>query len=356
MYRIRPSIRPLRTFPSPATLLRPNPSLRISPVQRNAFQTSARLSRQAPFRRLGQQQQYKRFGNSSGGVWGLLYRWAARPTFYRDVGLITAGAGGVYVFNLETVPVSGRRRFNIISPSLEEMMGKASVDQVREEYRGRILPEYDPRVQRVRRVLQRLLPYAEGEGLRDLDWEVTVIDSPEENAFVAPGGKVFVFTGILPLCRDDDGIAAVLGHEIAHVVAHHTAERMSRAPLILMGALLLSTLDISFYSSKMLLDLFLSMPASRKHEAEADYIGLLMMAQGCYKPEAAMEFWNRMEKAGSGGPPELLSTHPSNHNREEKIREWLPQALEMADKSDCAGTAEWSNQFSSAFDGFRRWG
>jgi predicted Zn-dependent protease len=106
---------------------------------------------------------------------------------------------------------------------MEEAMGAASVDEVREQYRGRILPDNDKRVQQVRRVLERLLPYAEGEGLKELGWEVTVIDSPEQNAFVAPGGKVFVFTGILPLCRDEDGIAAVLGHEIAHVVAHHTA-------------------------------------------------------------------------------------------------------------------------------------
>lgn len=127
------------------------------------------------------------------------------------------------MYNLEQVPVSGRRRFNIITPGMEEAMGQASVDQVKQQYQGQILPEYDPRVQQVTKVLQRLLPFAEGEGLKDLGWEVTVIDSPEQNAFVAPGGKVFVFTGILPLCRDEDGIAAVLGHEIAHVVAHHTA-------------------------------------------------------------------------------------------------------------------------------------
>jgi hypothetical protein len=173
--------------------------------------------------RFGRGPQYKRFGSPSGGISGLFFRWAARPTFYRDVGLITAGAGGVYVFNLEQVPVSGRRRFNIISPGLEEMMGKTTVDQVKEEYRGRFLPDGDPRVRQVKRVLERLLPYAEGEGLKGMDWEVHVIDSPEQNAFVAPGGKVFVFTGILPLCQDENGIAAVLGHEIAHVVAHHTA-------------------------------------------------------------------------------------------------------------------------------------
>lgn len=119
--------------------------------------------------------------------------------------------------------MSGRRRFNIISPGLEERLGKSTVDQVKEQYEGKFLSDRDPRVRQVKQVLERLLPYAVGEGLHNLEWEVHVIDSPEQNAFVAPGGKVFVFTGILPLCKDEDGIAAVLGHEIAHVVAHHTA-------------------------------------------------------------------------------------------------------------------------------------
>jgi predicted Zn-dependent protease len=117
------------------------------------------------------------------------------------------------------------------------------------------------------------------------------------------------------------------------------SERMSQAPLILLGVLALSLFDVSFYSGKMLLDLFLSMPASRKHEAEADYIGLLMMAQGCYRPEAAMQFWSRMGKVGGAGPPQILSTHPSHHNREEKIREWLPKAMEKAEANECAVTS-----------------
>lgn len=111
----------------------------------------------------------------------------------------------------------------MIPPQLEEALGASSVEQVRQEYRGRILPDSDGRVRAVKRVLERLVPFAEGEGLQGMQWEVCVIDSPEQNAFVAPGGKVFVFTGILPLCGGEDGIAAVLGHEIAHVVAHHTA-------------------------------------------------------------------------------------------------------------------------------------
>jgi predicted Zn-dependent protease len=132
------------------------------------------------------------------------------------------------------------------------------------------------------------------------------------------------------------------------------SERMSKAPLILIGVLALSLLDVSFYSAKMIIDLFLSMPASRKHEAEADFIGLMMMAQGCYRPEAAMELWRRMEQTGQQGPPQILSTHPSNHNREEKIREWLPKAMKKAQASECHVTGQFADQFSSAFGGFSR--
>ncbi|EUC44879.1 hypothetical protein COCMIDRAFT_97039 [Bipolaris oryzae ATCC 44560] len=339
MYRIRPPLPTLSATRAPLSLPLP---------------ARPRFYQQLPFNQ-GPRPQYKRFSSSSGGLSGLLYRWAARPTFYRDIGILSAGAGAFYLYNLEEVPVSGRRRFNIIPAELEEAIGRSSVDQVREQYAGRILPDNDMRVRKVKKVLQRLLPYAEGEGLQGLDWEVTVIESPEQNAFVAPGGKVFVFTGILPLCRDEDGIAAVLGHEIAHVVARHTAERMSQAPLVLIGVLALSLFDISFYSGKLLIDLFLSMPASRKHEAEADFIGLMMMAQGCYKPQAAMDFWARMEKMGNGEPPQILSTHPSHHNREEKIREWLPKALEKAEASECYSTSQYANQFSSAFSGLGGW-
>jgi predicted Zn-dependent protease len=125
---------------------------------------------------------------------------------------------GFYSYNLETVPVSGRRRFNIISPEYEQQMGQQQLQQILAEYKGAILSKRDKRSQAVHRVLERLIP---NSGLTDQKWEIFVIESEEQNAFVIPGGKVFVFTGILPICRDDDGIAAVLGHEIAHNVAHH---------------------------------------------------------------------------------------------------------------------------------------
>jgi Zn-dependent protease with chaperone function len=198
MQRIRPFLR------NPAPLLRPAPS---------------RAYQRLPFDRSGPQ--YKRFGAARGGVASLFARWAARPTFYRDVGLLTAGTGTVYVLNLEEVPVSGRRRFNVVSAQMEESLAASTVAEIQQQYGSQILADGDARVRLVRRVLQRLLPYA--PGVEGLQWEVTVIESPEENAFVVPGGKVFVFTGILDACRDEDSVAAVLGHEIAHVVAHHTA-------------------------------------------------------------------------------------------------------------------------------------
>jgi Zn-dependent protease with chaperone function len=201
MQRIRPLLRT------------PPPFLRRAP---------SRAYQRLPFDRAGPQ--YKRFGGARGarsGVASLFARWAARPTFYRDVGVLTAGTGTVYVLNLEEVPVSGRRRFNIISAQMEESLAASTVAEVQQQYGSRILADGDARVRLVRRVLQRLLPYA--PGVEGLQWEVTVIESPEENAFVVPGGKVFVFTGILEACRDEDSVAAVLGHEIAHVVAHHTA-------------------------------------------------------------------------------------------------------------------------------------
>lgn len=207
MYRIRP-----RFFTSAFQ----------RPTQRSSNYTPIRSYQKIPFGRGGPQ--YQRF-NARSGISGFFTRWAARPTFYRDVGVITAGAGTVYVLNLEEVPVSGRRRFNFIPAKIEEALGESTVEQIRQEYAGRFLPDQDPRVKLVKRVLERLLPFAfrEGKGLSEMTWEVHVIDSPEQNAFVVPGGKVFVFTGILPYCRDEDGVAAVLGHEIAHVVAHHTA-------------------------------------------------------------------------------------------------------------------------------------
>jgi len=142
--------------------------------------------------------------------------------------------------------------------------------------------------------------------------------SVEMNAFVLPGGKVFVYSGILPIAKNDDGIAAILGHEIAHNLARHAAEQLSSLVLlapIRWGFIYLDYTGITWGLGRILgdlaMELGLMMPASRKQESEADYLGLLMMAKACYDPKAAVKVWERMEAAANTGIPQWLSTHPS---------------------------------------------
>ena len=119
-----------------------------------------------------------------------------------------------YIYNLETVPVSGRRRFNCISAKRETDMAQQLYGQVMQEFGSRVLPAWHPNSKLVNKVMNRLIP---ASGLEDQAWEVHVVNDPQMNAFVLPGGKVFVFSGILPICNGEDGLATVLGHEIAHV-------------------------------------------------------------------------------------------------------------------------------------------
>lgn len=279
---------------------------------------------------------YRRFGGAGGS---LLRRWAARPTFYYEVGGIGGLCGGYYIYNLERVPVSGRRRFNIISPQFEEQAGQAQYQQTLSQFGKRILPHYTREHQMVQRVLDRLVPHS---GLENEKWEVHVIDDNMKNAFVIPGGKVFVFRGILDICQGEDGLAAVLGHEIAHNVAHHMAERLSEMYILAPIGLAISVLGgIDYRLIDTVSNLALSLPHSRRQEEEADYIGLLMMAESCYDPSAAVGLWTRMEQAEQGSPPQFLSTHPSSHNRMEKIRSWLPEAQQKSETNDCHVTSSY---------------
>ncbi|KAL5050570.1 hypothetical protein BDW71DRAFT_194343 [Aspergillus fruticulosus] len=237
--------------------------------------------------------------------------------------------------------MTGRRRFNCVSHQQELKMGEQSYREVLRDCQGRILPESHPLTIMVNRVLHRLVPMAPIDGA---DWKVHVIkDDNMVNAFVLPGGKVFVFTGILPICKDEDGLAAVLGHEIAHVVAHHTGERMSNN-FVTMGVIFLAALlfDVSGNIPSLLLNLMYSLPNSRTQEAEADNIGLMMMSKACFNPEAAVDFWSRMQKAEKQAPPQFISTHPSNYNRMEAIRGWLGKAQAEYENSGCIGTGSWS--------------
>lgn len=162
--------------------------------------------------------------------------------------------------------VSLRRRFNIVSPDRERSLGQSLYQQTLEQYADQILPASHPSHQLVARVLQRLIPHA---GLSEREeWEVHVIQDPQENAFVVPGGKVFVYTGILKVCQGEEGLAAVLGHEIAHNQAHHAAERMSRSMLLMTGAYVVSFL-LGFVDTQltgMAVDLAFLRPNGRAQE------------------------------------------------------------------------------------------
>ncbi|RHZ65170.1 chaperonin-containing T-complex subunit CCT8 [Aspergillus thermomutatus] len=267
----------------------------------------------------------------------------ARPYHFVIIGVVI---GGVYANNVETVEMTGRRRFNCVSSHQELRMGQESYQEVLRSTRGKILPENHPLTVMVNRVLRRLIPQAPIEGA---DWRVHVIkDDGMVNAFVLPGGKVFVYTGILPICKDEDGLAAVLGHEIAHVVAHHPAERMSNNILTVGAVFLISMLfDISGQIPSLLLNLMYSLPNSRTQEAEADNIGLMMMSKACFNPEAAVGLWARMQKAEQETPPQFLSTHPSSYNRMEAIRGWLDKAEAIYEDSGC-------NNLGNYMPGFRR--
>ncbi|KAK0278991.1 hypothetical protein LTS16_014773 [Friedmanniomyces endolithicus] len=272
----------------------------------------------------------------------LFRRWAARPTFYYEAGALSAAVGGGYILCLEPVPVSGRYRFRIVPYSSEASQGAQMYQQTMQEFGGKLMGPDSKEHRMVQRVMDRLIPHS---GLEGEAWEVHVIDDPMQNAFVIPGGKVFVFRGILDVAQGDDGLAAVLGHEIAHNVAHHAAERMSQALPVMVVLMLLSVLGLDPGFGNMALNLAFTLPGSRKQEEEADYIGLMMMSESCYDPRAAMGLWSRMEQEEKQAPPQFLSTHPSSHNRLGLIQGWMPKAEQKLEASNCGMVTGYANDF-----------
>ncbi len=247
-----------------------------------------------------------------------------------------------------TAPVSGRAQ--LILPSFdtktELQMGIKSYQDV--VAKGPI--SKDPVVlERVARVRKKIAAVVEDPikarmiGLPrppGYPWEFTVIDDPETvNAFALPGGKVVVYTGILPLTKDDAGLATVLGHEIGHAIARHGVERMSTGMLAEIGATGLEVILGGGGSSEerktvhqafgIGTSLGVIMPFERSQESEADHIGLNLMAMAGYDPREASAFWQRMAAESKKQPPEFLSTHPTDERRIDQIKKWLPEALKL---------------------------
>ena len=194
-----------------------------------------------------------------------------------------------------------------------------------------------PEFEFVREVTDRIIAQA-AEHKPEFRWEVSLIKNPQANAFCLPGGKMVVYTGILKPAGDAAGLATVLGHEAAHAVAEHGAERIFRQELtdtaVQFAAGAFADDPTEFRHIAGLLgagaQVGLSLPWSREQESEADHIGLIYMARAGYDPRAAVAFWQAMDEASKGAqrPPEYLSTHPESSTRIEQIEGWLPEALE----------------------------
>lgn len=278
---------------------------------------------------------YNRFdGGSSSST---SFNWSKHGKW---VGFVGGGLGLFYVTHLEEAPYSHRRRFMWVSPRLELMLGEQAYHQTLGEFQGNILPDHHPDAMRVRRVMKRIIKQS---GLEDLDWKIHVVDAPNmpPNAFVLPGGKVFVFRNILPICGNDDGLATVLAHETAHQVNRHIAEKMSYSPIYMALGIILYTITGSSAINRIVLNAVFQLPASREMEAEADYVGLMMMSKACFYPAEAVHMWQRMsafekKMSRTGGQiPEFLSTHPANESRIHNIQGWLAEANALRDQAGC---------------------
>lgn len=234
-----------------------------------------------------------------------------------------------------TVPLTGRKQFNVAnSEALRQEAAQAYKQFLRDPSTKVVSSGSD--AQRVRTVGNRIASaierYLNQNGYGDqykFDWQFTLVQSKDINAWCMPGGKVAVYTGILPVTQSDAGLATVMGHEIAHAIARHTEERYTQ----MFGAQILGGVVGAATNSQTWVDLYglggqlALLKYGRNQETEADRLGLIFMAMAGYNPESAVGFWQRMSQAKQGGaPPEFLSTHPSDERRIAEIQRRLPEA------------------------------
>ncbi len=257
------------------------------------------------------------------------------------VPLVLAGVFALFqYFSSEKVanPETGRKARVALSSQQEEALGLQSYREVLSK--SEVIssgPEHDLVV----RVAERLAR-ATGEAAKEFNWQVSLVRSPQVNAFCLPGGKIAVFTGILPHAKNEAGLAAVMGHEMAHAIARHGSQRLLRTSLaqtVMMGASV-SLSDMEPNQRQALMAALgagaqygVLLPFSREHETEADEMGLLYMARAGYDPREAISFWERMSGMGGDQPPEFASTHPSHGRRIEDLKAFMPKALAEYEKA-----------------------
>ena len=252
------------------------------------------------------------------------------------------------LFACAQVPITHRQSLHLVPES--ELL-TLSFQQYDEVLRKSKLSKDRDKVQMVQRVGKRIANAAESflaeSGRKDTisgyKWDFNLIeDDKVANAWCMPGGKVAVYTGILPFTKDDTGLAVVMGHEVAHAIAGHGNERMSQALLAEMGGTALSvalsqkpqqTRELAMAAFGMGASIGFLLPYSRLHESEADRIGLILMARAGYDPREAIAFWGRMNQKAGPRPPEFLSTHPAPQSRIDNLNRYISEALPYYQRS-----------------------
>ena len=248
----------------------------------------------------------------------------------------------LFTSSCSNVPLTGRKQFTAIPSSQMIELSADSYSQVLNDNKLSSNSNYIQSVKRVgEKVTDAVNEYMKQNGLEHriggFDWQYNVIVSDELNAWCMPGGQIAFYEGILPVCADDNGIAVVMGHEIAHAIAQHGNERLSQQLAIQMGGIALSealktkkeeTQQLALLAFGVGSQLGVQLPYSRTHETEADELGLYFMAMAGYDPQTAPVFWERMEARGGERPPEFLSTHPDPANRISNLQKKMPKALE----------------------------
>ncbi len=240
-----------------------------------------------------------------------------------------------------SVPITGRKQLNLIPES--EMLSM-SFDQYNQFLKEHQESNNVQQVEMVKRVGSKIASAVEdylkqnnlASEIKNYKWEYHLVVDSEANAWCMPGGKIVVYTGILPITQNENGLAVVLGHEISHAVAHHGDERMSQALVTQLGGIALSealktkpqlTQQIFLAAYDVGTQVGILLPYSRTQESEADHLGLIFMAMAGYNPQGALDFWQRMQQMNPNSVPEFLSDHPANQTRINDIKTEMPEAM-----------------------------
>ena len=302
--------------------------------------------RQDPFGQQGGHQQYGQAPRRRGFNIGSL-RWLILLGFVAYGGCYYLSNRSVDPYTGETVLIDAS-----IGPEQERAMGLQAYQEILSQERP--LPRSDQTSQQIQEIARRLIAkvpevtaeVAAGYGLpapdhwKSFEWDVNVIPSEQANAFCLPGGKMAVYTGLIPVAQTQDAMAVVMGHEIAHALLRHGAQRMSQQKLAQIGQMAGAASGLDPQQQQMAMAAMgygYLLPYARAHETQADEIGLMLAAAACYDPREAVGLWERMGQASGGqAPPEFMSTHPSGSTRIAHLQSLMPKALEIR-KAYCQG-------------------